>query len=65
MFSIHESLTYFLRFHVYLTLLYAKPTLFFHPFLILEIPGGRDVGANAPVTIFVPSGLKQCPMGTS
>jgi len=33
--------------------------------LILEIPGARDQGANAPVTIFVPQGLGGCPTGTS
>ncbi len=32
--------------------------------LVLEIPGAQDQGANAPVTISVPSGLN-CPTGTS
>jgi hypothetical protein len=32
--------------------------------LILEIPGEKDQGAKARVTIFVPEGLGGCPVGT-
>jgi RHS repeat-associated protein len=33
--------------------------------LILEIPGASDQGANAPVKIFIPQGLGECPTGTT